>query len=149
MVLRHVAVLAVVLAVAWAQGRPGGQGGGQGGGRELIRPDPRACRNRVTHAATFRNGHYYFFSWAHGPTSQHERDWLDARNICRYVWSLLPCCAVHRNLADTPCPLLPGCHTVHGNLADTPRPLPTKLHIIGHSAGKPRPLSQTRAAGTG
>ncbi|XP_071535616.1 P-selectin-like [Panulirus ornatus] len=51
--------------------------------RELIPPDPKACANRVTHAATFRNGHYYFFSWVHGPTKNHERDWLDARNICR------------------------------------------------------------------
>jgi len=51
--------------------------------RQLIRPDPTACKNRVGHAATFRNGHYYFFSWQHRPTASHERDWLDARNICR------------------------------------------------------------------
>jgi len=53
------------------------------GQRQLIRPDPTACQNRVTHAATFRNGHHYFFSWKHKPTESHERDWLDARNICR------------------------------------------------------------------
>jgi len=64
------AVLSLFVAVALAQ-------------RELILPDPKACRNRIKHAATFRNGHYYFFSWTHGPTRQHERDWLDARNICR------------------------------------------------------------------
>lgn len=51
--------------------------------RELIRPDPVACSQRTRHAALFRNGHYYFFSWQHAPTSNHERDWLDARNICR------------------------------------------------------------------
>lgn len=53
------------------------------GQRQLIRPDPTACQNRVNHAATQRNGHYYFFSWQHKPTASHERDWLDARNICR------------------------------------------------------------------
>ncbi|XP_063601231.1 uncharacterized protein LOC134777325 isoform X2 [Penaeus indicus] len=63
-------VLAALVAVAVAQ-------------RQLIRPDPVACKNRIKHAATFREGHYYFFSWTHGPTRQHERDWLDARNICR------------------------------------------------------------------
>ncbi|XP_071535617.1 P-selectin-like [Panulirus ornatus] len=51
--------------------------------RTLIRPNPRACATRINHAATFRQGHYYFFSWTHGPTRNHERDWLDARNICR------------------------------------------------------------------
>ncbi|XP_042235144.1 L-selectin-like [Homarus americanus] len=54
-----------------------------GQGRTLLRPDPESCKNRIKHAATFRNGHYYFFSWLHGPTQKHERDWLDARNICR------------------------------------------------------------------
>ncbi|RXG53106.1 hypothetical protein Avbf_16145 [Armadillidium vulgare] len=54
-----------------------------GQGRQLIRPDPQACAQRTKHSATFRNGHYYFFSWAHRPTANHERDWLDARNICR------------------------------------------------------------------
>jgi len=53
--------------------------------RQLIRPEANACKNRVKHASTFRNGHYYFFSWTHGPTRDHERDWLDARNICRFV----------------------------------------------------------------
>lgn len=86
MMLRHLSLLALLVAVAWAQRQGPRQGQGQqqgGGGRELIRPEPNACKNRVKHAATFRNGHYYFFSWSHGPTSQHERDWLDARNICR------------------------------------------------------------------
>jgi len=53
------------------------------GQRELILPDPRACKNRVKHSHEFKNGHYYFYSWKHRPTSKHERDWLDARNICR------------------------------------------------------------------
>ncbi|KAK4290883.1 hypothetical protein Pmani_036267 [Petrolisthes manimaculis] len=70
MLLRVSVLLAVLATVAYAQ-------------RQLIRPDPKACAGRVKHAATFRNGHYYFFSWTHGPTRQHERDWLDARNICR------------------------------------------------------------------
>jgi len=68
--LRGSLILCALVAVAVAQ-------------RQLIRPDPTACQNRVTHAATFRNGHYYFFSWNHKPTASHERDWLDARNICR------------------------------------------------------------------
>uniref|UniRef100_A0A2P2I8Y0 CD209 antigen-like n=1 Tax=Hirondellea gigas TaxID=1518452 RepID=A0A2P2I8Y0_9CRUS len=51
--------------------------------RQLIRPEANACANRIKHASTFRNGNYYFFSWTHGPTRDHERDWLDARNICR------------------------------------------------------------------
>merc|ERR1712115_581734 len=51
--------------------------------RQLILPNLQACANRVKHQATFRNGHYYFFSWTHEPTKKHERDWLDARNICR------------------------------------------------------------------
>jgi len=51
--------------------------------RELILPNPRACATRVRHSHMFRNGHHYFFSWRHRPTSSHERDWLDARNICR------------------------------------------------------------------
>jgi len=68
--LRVSVLLAVLASVVLAQ-------------RELIRPDPKACANRIKHAATFRNGHYYFFSWDHQPTAAHERDWLDARNICR------------------------------------------------------------------
>jgi len=51
--------------------------------RQLIRPEASACVNRVRHSSEFRNGRHYFFSWAHGPTRDHERDWLDARNICR------------------------------------------------------------------
>ena len=65
-----VVAIALFIAVAEAQ-------------RQLIRPDPQACKNRVKHAGTFRDGHYYFFSWLHGPTRSHERDWLDGRNICR------------------------------------------------------------------
>lgn len=68
--LRTILLLALAATLALAQ-------------RELIRPDPQACAQRTRHAADFRNGHYYFFSWKHGPTSTHERDWLDARNICR------------------------------------------------------------------
>ncbi|KAK8726991.1 hypothetical protein OTU49_009867 [Cherax quadricarinatus] len=68
--LRISVLLAVLVGVAVAQ-------------RQLIRPDPQACKNRIKHATTFRNGHYYFFSWTHGPTKEHQRDWLDARNICR------------------------------------------------------------------
>ena len=37
----------------------------------------------MRHAHEFRNGHHYFYSWRHRATSRHERDWLDARNICR------------------------------------------------------------------
>ena len=37
----------------------------------------------IRHAHAERNGHHYFYSWRHRPTSRHERDWLDARNICR------------------------------------------------------------------
>lgn len=67
-------VLLAVVAAAAAQ---------DGGRRDLILPDPKACANRVKHAHEFRNGHYYFYSWRHRATSRHERDWLDARNICR------------------------------------------------------------------
>jgi len=63
--------LLVLLALAQAQQR------------QLIRPEPEACANRVTHASTYHNNKYYFFSWSHGPTASHERDWLDSRNICR------------------------------------------------------------------
>jgi len=51
--------------------------------RQLIKPDPEACRTRVQHSSTVRGGHHYFFSWLHAPTVEHRRDWLDARNICR------------------------------------------------------------------
>ncbi|KAK8726990.1 hypothetical protein OTU49_009867 [Cherax quadricarinatus] len=47
--LRISVLLAVLVGVAVAQ-------------RQLIRPDPQACKNRIKHATTFRNGHYYFFS---------------------------------------------------------------------------------------
>jgi len=65
-------LLGIALAVAVADAQ-----------RQLIKPEPQACANRVTHASTFRNNKYYFFSWVHEPTKSHERDWLDARNICR------------------------------------------------------------------
>jgi len=52
-------------------------------GRQLIRPDLQACVNRVRHTSQVRNNRHYFFSWQHEPTRSHERDWLDARNICR------------------------------------------------------------------
>jgi len=68
--MKALVLLVAVLGMAAAQ-------------RQLIRPEASACQNRVKHATTFRNGHYYFFSWEHGPTRSHERDWLDARNICR------------------------------------------------------------------
>lgn len=55
----------------------------QQGDRELILPDPRACAQRIQHQAAELNGHYYFYSWMHRATASHERDWLDARNICR------------------------------------------------------------------
>jgi len=51
--------------------------------RELILPDPKACAKRIKHSHEFKNGHYYFYSWRHRATRTHERDWLDARNICR------------------------------------------------------------------
>merc|ERR1711915_655174 len=51
--------------------------------RQLIKPDPPSCILRETHSSAFKDGKYYFFSWIHEPTKAHERDWLDARNICR------------------------------------------------------------------
>ncbi|XP_076043837.1 uncharacterized protein LOC143026931 [Oratosquilla oratoria] len=66
----RLAVVAVLVAVVAAQ-------------RQLIQPNLSACINRVRHTSRVRNGHHYFFSWAHEPTKNHERDWLDGRNICR------------------------------------------------------------------